>query len=123
MLVLLAFLALPASASAAPLQGQWHLDEPNCAGAPCPHADSSGNNFSATEVGNPTTVAGRFGNGMAFPTESDYLNAGNRSLLQPARVTLLAWVRSAVTPLTVKAIAGQGANGGCSFSSYSLYTG
>src|SRR3954453_16212431 len=104
MLVFLAALALPASATAATLRGQWHLDEPDCAGGPCPHGDSSGNNANATEVGSPTTVAGRFGNAMRFPTENDYVNAGNRPVLQPARVSLLTWVRSAATPLTVKAV-------------------
>src|SRR4051794_37937893 len=123
MLVLLVALALPASATAAPLQGQWHLDEPDCAGGPCPHADSSGNGYTGTEVGSPTTVAGRFGNALRFPTDSDYVNAGNRPLLKPARVSLLAWVRASSTPPTVKAVAGQGTNGFCSYSSYSLYTG
>src|SRR4051812_16361325 len=124
MLVLLVALALPASAAAATLRGQWHLDEPDCAGGPCPHADSSGNGFTGTEVGSPTTVPGRFGNAMRFPTESDYVNVGNRAGLQPGHVSLLAWVRSPTTPPTVKAVVAQGAAGGmCSYSSYSLYTG
>src|SRR3954471_254247 len=123
MLVFLAALALPASATAATLRGQWHLDEPDCAGGPCPHADSSGNGFTGTEVGSPTTVPGRFGNAMRFPTEFDYVNAGNRSLLQPAHVSVLTWVRADATPLHVKALVAQGANGSCSYSSYSLYTG
>src|SRR3954451_6613448 len=108
MLVFLAVRALPPSASAATLRGQWHLDEPDCAGGPCPHADSSGNGFTGTEVGSPTTVAGRFGRALRFPTDADYVNAGNHPLLQPARVTLVAWVRAPSTPPTVKAIAGQG---------------
>jgi hypothetical protein len=120
MLVVLALLALPASAAAAPLVGQWHLDEPQSSTT---HADSSGDGFTGAEVGAPTTVPGRFGNALRFPTDSDYVDAGNHALLQPARVTLLAWVRSAATPLTVKQIAGQGTNGFCSYSSYSLYTG
>jgi hypothetical protein len=123
MLVLLAALALPASATAAPLEGEWHLDEPDCAGGPCPHSDSSGNGFTATEVGSPTTVAGRFGNAMRFPTDGDYLNAGNHALLQPPQVTVLTWVRAAATPATVKAVVAQGAAGSCAYSSYSLYTG
>src|SRR3954453_13656203 len=116
MLVFLAVLALPPSASAATLRGQWHLDEPDCAGGPCPHADSSGNGFTGTEVGSPTTVPGRFGNAMRFPTDSDYVDAGNHPLLQPARVGVMAWVRSATPPLTVKEIAGQGTNGVCDYS-------
>ncbi len=38
-------------------------------------------------------------------------------------MTLLAWVRASAVPGTVKAIAGQGTNGFCSYSSYALYTG
>src|SRR3954453_10186394 len=120
MLVVLALLALPASAVAAPLLGQWPLDEPQSSTT---HADSSGNGYTGTEVGSPTTVAGRFGNALRFPTDSDYVNAGDRPLLKPARVSLLAWVRASATPPSVKAVAGQGTNGFCSYSSYSLYTG
>src|SRR3954466_8275728 len=104
MLVFLAVLALPPSASAATLRGQWHLDEPDCAGGPCPHSDSSGNGFTATEVGSPTTVAGRFGNALRFPPDRDHLNAGTHALLQPPQVTVLTWVRAAATPATVKAV-------------------
>ena len=120
-LALLAAMALAAPASAAPLAGQWHLDEPQSSTT---HADSSGNNLTGAEVGSPTTIGGgRFGNALRFPSENDYVNVGNRPLLQPAHVSLLAWVRSSSVPPTVKAVATQGENGSCSFSSYALYTG
>ncbi len=101
------------------LAGAWHLDA-NDAASP----DTSGHNLTANRVGAPVAVSpARFGNGLRFPTENDYLDAGSHSELQPAHVTVMAWVRSAATPATVKGIVSQGAAGSCSFSSYSIYTG
>src|SRR3954469_13339424 len=121
MLVVVVALALPGSALAAPLAGQWHLVEPQSATT---HADSSGNGYTGTEVGSPTTLGGgRFGNAMAFPSENDYVNVGNRPGLHPGHISVLAWVRSPTTPPTVKAVVSQGADGFCGHASYALYTG
>ncbi len=112
-------LAPAARADIPELAGAWHLDS-NGATSP----DTSGHNLTANRVGTPVAVSpARFGNGLRFPTEGDYLDAGSHSGLQPAHVSVLAWVRSAATPATVKGIVSQGASGSCSFSSYSIYTG
>ena len=111
--------AQPALASHSDLGGEWHLDS---FGATTP--DSSGHNLTGATVGSPQVVSpARFGNGLKFPTESDYINAGNHAELQPANVSVVAWVRSASVPATVKGVVSQGATGTCSHSSYSLYTG
>jgi Concanavalin A-like lectin/glucanases superfamily len=119
-LALVFLLALPGTAHAAHsnLGGQWHLDSLS-GGTP----DSSGHNLTGVQVGSPQSVAGRWGNALRFPTESDYVNAGNRGELQPSTVSVLAWVRAGSTPSQVKAVVAQGATGTCSHSSYSLYTG
>ena len=86
--------------------------------------DSSGHNLTGTQVHDPVDVSpGRFGNALRFPTEADYVNVGNHAELQPANVTVLAWVRAGSVPSQVKAIVSQGAAGSCAYSSYSLYTG
>src|SRR6476646_866962 len=116
--------AAPASATHnEPLRGQWHLDEPQCGGGTCLHYESSGHDLTGTEAGAPQTVPGRWGNALRFPARTAYVSAGNKPLLQPANVSVVAWVRAAATPPTVQAILSQGANGNCSFSSSALYTG
>jgi hypothetical protein len=115
---------LPAATSAAgsePLRGEWHLDE-SCAAAPCAFADTSGNGLTGTQTGTVTghVSDGRFGGAAAFPAVID---AGNSALLQPAHITVVAWVRDPTTPGPVKAIVAQGADGTCSYASYALYTG
>jgi hypothetical protein len=101
------------------LSGEWHLD--SLSGGTTP--DSSGHGLNGAQAGSPTVVAGRFGNALEFPTEGDYVNAGDHAVLQPGTLSAMAWVKSATVPTTVKGIVSQGANGSCSFSSYALYTG
>jgi hypothetical protein len=69
-----------------PLRGQWHLDEARA------HPDSSGNGLTATDVGNPLPDS-RWGGSLFFRTSGEDPRAGDQPLLQPATVTLLAWVR------------------------------
>ncbi len=111
------------AAGAEPLRGQWHLEDPGCTVAPCLYPDSSGNGLTATSTLGPLTVPGRFGNAQRLPEKGYYLNAGDQPLLKPDKVTVVAWVRSNEIPGTVEAVVNQGAQAGCSFSSYSLYTG
>jgi Concanavalin A-like lectin/glucanases superfamily len=108
-----------AQAGHSDLSGQWHLDE-TC----CSLLDTSGHSLTGTPAGGPVFgVPGRFGSAMRFPSESDYVNVGNRGELQPSTITLLAWVRSGSVPTQVKGVVSQGAAGNCAYSSYSLYTG
>lgn len=115
-------LTFAAAASAAePLRGKWHLDAPGNAAQP----DASGNGNPANPVGASFTFAsdGRFGGAYSFPNENSYFNAGNSPQLQPANVTVVAWVRRNGAPSAVKGIVSQGSAGSCSYSSYALYTG
>jgi hypothetical protein len=119
-------LALAPVASAThnePLRGQWHLDGAQCGDVACIHADSSGHGLDASEYGTPQAVAGRFGGALRMPDKASYADAGNQPLLQPAAVTLIAWVRASSTPGVIEYVASQGANGGCSYASYAIYTG
>jgi Concanavalin A-like lectin/glucanases superfamily len=119
--LLVAFLLVPAAARAdiPELAGAWHLDS---VAATTP--DSSGHNLTGTVVGAPVIVnPARFGTGLRFPSEDDYVDAGSHAELQPATITVLAWVRADSVPSQVKAIVTQGAEGSCAYSSYSLYTG
>jgi hypothetical protein len=113
----------PASYAAEPLRGEWHLNSFCAGGAPCTEPDSSGNGLGASWVGSPGDEPGRFGRAYNFPSEADYLNAGNQPRLQPANISVVAWVKAASVPTPVKGIVSQGSNGSCSFSSYALYTG
>ena len=119
--VLLASLALVPAASAdlAGLVGRWYLDELGGGATP----DSSGNGLNAVRVGAPAAIAdGRFGGAFRFGGTTDAFG-GDFPPLRPSTVTVAAWVRSATIPARVKAVVAQGAAGGCSYSSYALYTG
>lgn len=109
------------ASAAEPLRGQWHMDAPGNAAQP----DASGNGNPANPVGASFTFAndGRFGGGYRFPSETSYFSAGSSPQLQPATVTVAAWVRRSGVPAAVKGIVSHGSAGGCSYSSYALYTG
>jgi hypothetical protein len=116
-----AWLALAAAAPADPsgLVGRWYLDALSGGATP----DSSGNALNAVRVGAPTAIAdGRLGGAFRFGGTRDAF-AGDFPPLRPSTVTVAAWVRSGSTPARVKAVVAQGAAGGCSYSSYALYTG
>jgi hypothetical protein len=112
-------LAPAAPADPSGLVGRYYLDE--VAGGSTP--DSSGNGLNAVRAGSPAAIAdGRFGGAFRFGGVNDAF-AGDFPPLRPSTVTAAAWVRSASTPAVVKTVVAQGAAGGCSYSSYALYTG
>ena len=119
-------LAGPPAASAdhaGPLAGQWHLDSKSSLGGSAEATpDSSGHDLTASAPGGITLSAdGRFGSSL---TGAGTLSAGSSSLLRPARVTLVAWIRQNGEPPALRYVAGQGDDGGtCLGSSYALYTG
>lgn len=119
-------LTFAAAASAAePLRGQWHMDEYDDGLGYAAQPDASGNGLTAQPVGSlfNFTGQGRFGGAYRFPSKTSYFNAGNSPVLQPANVTVVAWVRKNGIPGFVKGIVSHGAVGNCSRSSYALYTG
>ncbi len=102
------------------LAGEWHLD--SIAGGTT--ADTSGHGYTGHVRGAPTPVAdGRFAGGLEFPTKGSAIDAGNFADLQPANVSVLAWVRSPTIVPRVKNIVAQGGQSFCSYASYALYTG
>jgi PKD repeat protein len=114
------------AAASEPLRGQWHLEAPQCfpgSDAPCVEPDSSGNDLTGKDHGAVQTVPGRWGEALHFPTKGESVDAGNQPLLQPATVTVLAWVRASGTPGALEYVVSQGTAGGCTYSSYGLYTG
>ena len=125
MVAIMALALVPATMAAGtePLRGQWHLEDPGCIDAPCIHPDSSGNGLTATAPNTLQLVPGRFGSGQHMTSKSSILSAGNQPLLKPEKATVVAWVRKSGTPGQVQGIVSQGAQAGCAYSSYALYTG
>ena len=98
-LVLVLAVGSARGASAPQLLGQWHLDQLT-AGSPLTTPDSSGHGLTATSSDpsvDPTTVSGRFANGLEFsgpPTgPSPQLSVPKTVVLEPQHVTLMAWVK------------------------------
>ncbi len=118
-----------ATASAAlavePLVAQWPLDTHQTSGGSDSTADVSGNGLALTSPSGTMqmgTAGGKFG---------DYLSSANTTVLQtsssllaPAQLTLLAWIKQSGDPGVLHYIAGRGDDAGnCGGSSYALYTG
>jgi hypothetical protein len=128
---LLAFLAVavvvsPASAPAShegPLVAQWHLDE--LIGDPISTSpDSSGHGLDLVEGpsdGGLEGTAGRFGLGVLFDANTP-LVLGQSTLLEPQRVSVVAWVRSGGSPGVNRAIVAKGGDSMCGASSWALGT-
>jgi len=109
-----AALALAPAASAQ--VAQYHLDGSG--------SDSSGNGLHAVPAGSPEGVAdGRFGSAFRFGDAADAFSVSANPLLQPALVSLVAWVRSPTVPGKVQSVVSQGGQFQCSHASYSFYTG
>src|SRR4051794_12159051 len=108
------------AAHADPLVGQWHLDEQTANSTP----DSSGHGADVAASAPSTLVAGRFGSAFDLGGAAGRIlrTAAPVPALQPARVTLLAWVKHSGYPGVLRYLAGQGANNTCNFASYAMYT-
>lgn len=118
-LLMTAALALaPTQASAATsLGGFWHLDEPKGTVA----ADDS-NNANHGTIDGAAHTKGRFARGLTFDGVDDRVVVPRSASLEPATVTLEAWVRAPASPGTFRYIVATSATG-CLFPSYGLYTG
>lgn len=117
-------LALPASAPAATVVGEWAFDE---GGGLVAH-DISGSGLHGrlgVEAGpdgaDPTWVPGVAGSALRFDG-GDAVVVPDSSVLEPARVSIEAWVRRQGTPGAYAYVLSKGSRG-CDFSSYGLYTG
>ncbi len=111
-----ALVATPASAAAS-LGGFWHLDEPKGTVA----ADDSSNANHGT-IDGAARIKARFSRGLSFDGVDDRVVIPRSSSLEPATVTIEAWVRAPASPGVFRYIIANSAKG-CDFPSYGLYTG
>ena len=128
-------LALPGGASAAEpgLVGQWHFDTYSGSGSNANTPDSSGSGGTGSFAATPTLSAGRFASAFNGPVGAEPMTvtgtSGNGSwVLEPAVVSLTAWVKYSGDPGVLKYIAAKGdfryvPGSDCAGSSYALYTG
>jgi hypothetical protein len=117
-------LALPASAHAATVVGEWPFDEGS---GPVAH-DISGSGLDGrlgVEAGpdgaDPLWVPGIAGSALRFDG-GDAVVVPDSPMLEPAKVSIEAWVRRQGTPGAYAYVLSKGSRG-CDFSSYGLYTG
>ncbi|OGC47516.1 hypothetical protein A2886_03265 [candidate division WWE3 bacterium RIFCSPHIGHO2_01_FULL_42_13] len=75
--------------------GEWHFEEHQGTTA----NDSSGNENTGTLTGNATWAQGKYGSGLTFDGNGDYVNAGTGSSISiTGAITVEAWVKVAVLP-------------------------
>jgi hypothetical protein len=85
-------------------------------------ADSSGHGLTGI-VRYASDVPGRFGRAFGFLNAGSVVRVTQSPLLEPAAVTVLAWVRAAADPGNYANIAAKGADTVCGRASWALYTG
>jgi hypothetical protein len=124
LLTLIACLAIAPAAADATVVGEWPLDE----GAGQIARDRSGSGVDARlgvadgiDGADPVWVPGVAGWGLRFDG-GDALVLRDSMVLEPANVTIEAWVRRQGTPGAYAYVVSKGSVG-CNFSSYGLYTG
>ena len=108
-----------ASGNHSELLARWHLDTASGGFTP----DDSGHGLNGEVNGGSAIVGGgRFGNAADFPGPGDsQIDVVDSTTLEPARVTVLAWVKLGTTPTGTHYVVAKGAQG-CSGSSYALTT-
>lgn len=119
--VVAAILWIPcATASADPsVVGDWRFDE----GSGLVAADSSGLGNNGALSGGATWVPGVVGGAaLSFDGLTGQVRVPNSTSLEPAQVTVAAWVRRTGSPGAFKYVVSKG-GAGCISSSYGLYTG
>ena len=101
------------------LLARWHLDGD---GGSTP--DDSGHDLTGDMSGGATFAAGgRFGNALDLDNSGgdSQVDVQDNAVLEPAQVTVLAWVKLGTTPIGTHYVVAKGASG-CSGSSYALAT-
>ncbi|HEY3758732.1 MAG TPA: LamG domain-containing protein [Solirubrobacteraceae bacterium] len=109
--------AAPAGADILPV-GLWSFNE----GKGSVVSDYSGHHNNGTLEGLAQWTRGRFADGLAFNGNASAVQVPDSASLDPATVSVSAWVQSSGSPGTFRYIVGKGANG-CLAASYGLYTG
>jgi hypothetical protein len=109
--------AAPAGADILPV-GAWSFNEGRGAVA----RDLSGHHDDGSVEGGARWTQGRFQGGLAFEGNTAAVDVPDSRTLEPAAVSVSAWVNAASTPGKDKYVVAKGANG-CLAASYGLYTG
>jgi hypothetical protein len=109
--------AAPAGADILPV-GSWPFNE----GRGTVAHDSSGHHNEGRVEGLAQWTQGRFQGALVFNGEAAAVSVPASPSLEPASVSVSAWVKSATSPGSDKYILAKGANG-CLAASYGLYTG
>jgi Concanavalin A-like lectin/glucanases superfamily len=109
--------AAPAGADLLPV-GAWPLNE----GRGIVAHDYSGHHNDGTLEGLAAWTQGRFQGGLAFNGSTAAVQVPDSASLEPAAVSVSAWVKSSASPGIYRYVVAKGANG-CSAASYGLYTG
>ena len=118
-LVALVILSIASQAGAETgLAGRWHFNE----GRGTVANDSSGRNDDGTLQGGAAWANGRFGPGLSFNGNGASVHVPNAAALEPASVSVTAWVKRSGSPGAFKYIVAKGASG-CIAASYGLYSG
>jgi hypothetical protein len=104
------------------LSAEWHLDSVDAQSGGTPDSSGYGNHgvVSAADLG-----PGRFAQGLTFtsqPRASSEVVVPASQSLEPSTVTVLAWVRAAQSPGSLRYVVSKGAMA-CTAASYALYTG
>jgi hypothetical protein len=107
----------PAFASSGPA-GHWTLNE----GRGTTVADSSGHGNDGVLSGGATWATGHSGTALSFDGSTGQVRVPNSASLEPATVTVSAWVKQDGSPGSFRYIVAKGATG-CIAASYGLYTG
>jgi Concanavalin A-like lectin/glucanases superfamily len=112
--------AMTASAASADVRavGIWHFNEGSGAIA----HDRARNHDDGTLQGSVQWAAGRFRDALSFDGGDGAVIVADDPVLEPAAVSVSAWVNSSASPGDFKYIVAKGANG-CLAGSYGLYTG
>lgn len=110
--------ATPAAGAAIFPVGIWPLNE----GKGTVANDISGHHDNGSLEALAQWTKGRFQSGLNFNGNAAAVNVPDSPTLEPATVSVSAWVDSATSPGSDKYIVAKGANG-CLAASYGLYTG
>lgn len=109
--------AAPAGASLLPV-GDWAFNEGHGSVA----RDYSGHGDNGQLEGAAQWTQGRFQGGLAFDGSTAGVRVPDSPALEPAQVTVSAWVKAGASPGSYRYIVAKGANT-CAAASYGLYTG
>ena len=110
--------AAPAAAQSLAPVGIWSLSESSGTVA----HDTVFNHDPGTVQSGATSTQGRFQGSLAFDGNNGAVDVPNEPALEPANVTVSAWVNSATRPGNFRYVVVKGATG-CIAGSYGMYTG